>query len=33
MLAPQPLETKVNLASGERPNFILKKEAGKWSLK
>ncbi len=33
MLAPQPLETKVNLASGERPIFILKKEAGKWALK
>jgi hypothetical protein len=33
MLAPQPLETKVKLASGDRPIFTLKKEAGKWSLK
>jgi hypothetical protein len=33
VLAPQLLETKVTLKSGQRPIFTLKKEAGKWTLK
>jgi hypothetical protein len=33
MLAPQPLEMKVTIKSGEKPVYVLRKEAGKWIFK
>jgi hypothetical protein len=33
VLAPQPLEMKVTVKSGEKPVYVLRKEAGTWVLK